>query len=218
MRKISLWASIISAIAMITVVAAVLPDTVPIHFDIYGNADMWGGKWTYVLFALIPSFIAGSYEIYRKKVPDSPNVKTEERIVPVLPFVFIIIGWLMIPAAMADQTGVDVRVLSGVGTVLGLLMIYISNLSGKIRQNRHLGIRLPWTLGDEANWKKTHRLGGFTGTIGGIIMTAGSIIGMCNPDQAFGWCVGSILIGVILVALVPAAYSFMLYLKSKKQA
>ena len=215
MRKLSFWLSTISAIALVAVIATVLPDSVPIRYGVSGEAAVWGSKWTYVLFALLPLLIAISYEIYRKKVPDSTNQKIEERIVPVLPYVFIALGWLFIPAAAAETGSMDVRLLCGICLLLGLLMVYISNLSGKIQQNRHLGIRLPWTLSDETNWKKTHRLGGFTGTVGGIIMAAGAIIGMFNPDQANTWCVGSILIGVVLVAFIPMIYSFMLHVKSK---
>lgn len=213
MRKFSLWASILSAVGMIAAVALVLPDSVPIHFDLYGNADQWGSKWFYAFFALLPLIVALSLEIYRKKRPDSKNAKMEERIVPAISLMFIAFGWIFLPAAGQNQ--MDVRMMCGITLLLGLLMVYISNYSGKIQQNRHLGIRLPWTLADETVWKKTHRLGGFTGTIGGAIMAASSIVGMCNPDQSFAWCIGGLIAGILLLALPPTVYSIILYHKLK---
>ena len=40
----------------------------------------------------------------------------------------------------------------------------------KCRQNYTMGIKLPWTLADEDNWNRTHRMAGYVWTAGGILM------------------------------------------------
>ena len=214
MRKFSLIASILNAIAAIAAIILVLPDVVPVHYNVQGMADSWGSKWTYLLFAFLPLVITVGFEIYRRKVPESRNTAMENKLIPVLPLVFIALTWIMMPTGKEQA---DVRLMSGVGLLLGLLMLYLTNYSGKIQQNRHLGIRLPWTLRNETVWKKTHRLGGYTGTIGGLLMCLGSVIGMFSTAHAHVWCVGGVLAGVILTALIPAVYSAYLYYSLPKE-
>ena len=43
---------------------------------------------------------------------------------------------------------------------VSVLLIVIGNYMPKARQNYTIGIRLPWTLANEENWNRTHRLAG----------------------------------------------------------
>lgn len=218
LRRISLVLSIISMIAMILVVAMAMPDTVPVHYGLMGEADRWGSKWTYAIFSMIPLVISVTYEIYRKRTNNSKgNQSLEDKLIPMLSLLFIAIFWALLPVSGADS--MNINVLCFIVLLLGLTMTIISNYSGKIRPNRHLGIRIPWTLKNETVWKKTHRLGGFTGIIGGLFMIIFPIIGMFNHETAFIWCLSGLVIGLILLALVPTIYSYCLYkkLESDKQ-
>ena len=214
MRKVSLICSVVSAIAMIALVIFVLPDSVPVHYDISGQVDGWGTKWFYVFFGLMPLAIALSYHFYAKN--PRPNQKVEDKLIPLLPFVFILIGWMLFPYDPQIQQA-DLRLLHGIVCVLGVLMIVICNYSGKLHQNRWFGIRTPWTLKNETVWKKTHRLGGFTGTIGGLIMLLGGILGMCLPQLSEIWSFVTLCAGILLVALPPLVYSWWLYHKLEKE-
>ena len=214
-RKIAWVLSIISLIAMIFVIVTVLPDTVAIHFNVHGEADNWGSKWIYAIFSLIPVVLLGFYEFYRRRRQDHPNYKMEEKLVPVIALVFIPIFWLVLP--LSSNPGKDVRLFCGVVGILGLLMMFLGNYMGKIRQNPYLGLKLPWTLKNETVWNKTHRLNGFTGILGGGLMVIGAIIGACNPEHAFAWCFGTLIPGILLIVLVPSVYSYLLYRKLEKE-
>lgn len=212
LRKVSLVLSIISAIAMIIVVAAVMPETVPHHYGLMGEADRWGSKWIYAVFALMPFIIAATYEIYRKRTNNNKgNQGLEDKLIPLISLMFIIIFWVILPVSGKDS--LSVNSLCFICLLLGLLMTVISNYSGKIRPNRHLGIKVPWTLKNETVWKKTHRVGGFSGIIGGLVMVVFPIIGMFNHETAFIWCMVGMAVGIIMVALVPVVYSYCLYKK-----
>lgn len=43
---------------------------------------------------------------------------------------------------------------------MGVVMIVIGNYLPKTHRNYIIGIRLPWTLENDENWRKTHRLAG----------------------------------------------------------
>ena len=54
--------------------------------------------------------------------------------------------------------------------VVGLLFIIIGNYLPKARQNYTLGIKIAWTLANEENWNRTHRLAGYLWMIGGLLL------------------------------------------------
>ena len=77
-----------------------------------------------------------------------------------------------------------------------------------MRQNYTMGIKLPWTLADEDNWNRTHRLGGYVWTIGGLLIIIVTLIGL---EQL------SIMTGIIIaMVVIPSIYSFWLYIKKKE--
>ena len=51
----------------------------------------------------------------------------------------------------------DVRILF---PAISLLMAYLGNLFNSLKPNYFVGVRTPWTLENEAVWKKTHQLTG----------------------------------------------------------
>jgi uncharacterized membrane protein len=80
--------------------------------------------------------------------------------------------------------------------LIGLLFIFIGNLSPKFKPNYFIGIRTPWTLANEDVWKKTHRFGGKVFVIVGILQLFVPII----PAVIQGYYVlGSILISLALI-------------------
>jgi len=88
-----------------------------------------------------------------------------------------------------------------------VLFIVIGNYMPKCRQNYTMGIKLPWTLNDEENWNKTHRLAGKIWVAGGILIVISALL------QCFWIC-----FAVFAVMLfVPFVYSWRLYSKKTKE-
>jgi uncharacterized membrane protein len=86
-----------------------------------------------------------------------------------------------------------------------LLLTFVGNFMYNIKPNYFIGIRLPWTLGNENNWKLTHRFAGITWFIGGIISAILSMF--IGPKTMF-----IIFVAItIFLFLVPSVYSFILY-------
>ena len=86
---------------------------------------------------------------------------------------------------------------------LGALFLCIGNYLPKCKQNYTVGIKLPWTLNDEENWNKTHRLAGWVWVIGGIIIV---LVGLLRHL----WLILAVL---IIITLIPTVYSYILHRK-----
>lgn len=65
--------------------------------------------------------------------------------------------------------------------VVGLVLIMVGNVLGKLRQNQLLGVRTRWTLGDERVWDKTHRFTGWAMVLGGVVLLLIDLAGPSGP-------------------------------------
>lgn len=89
---------------------------------------------------------------------------------------------------------------------IGILLIISGNYFPKNRINPYIGIKFPWLFSDEESWNKTHRLAAYTWILAGILM---SIYPFVNYENIV------IPLIVILVGVIPLAYSLVLVLKKK---
>ena len=89
--------------------------------------------------------------------------------------------------------------------MLGLLFLIIGNYLPKARQNYTIGIKIPWTLANEENWNRTHRLAGYLWMICGILMIFNCLTRFVPAIWLFGI--------LLIMVLVPCIYSFWLHAK-----
>ena len=107
--------------------------------------------------------------------------------------------------------GYDIPMESLAGPLVGLLFLIMGNYMQQAKQNFFFGIRTPWTLMDETIWRKTHRLGGKLFMVGGIIM-------MLTLFLPASYEIFIIISVVVLVAVVPTGYSYVLFRKLDSQS
>ncbi len=88
---------------------------------------------------------------------------------------------------------------------LSILFYYCGILIEKSKQNWFIGIRTPWTLNNERNWDKTHKLGGKLFKVAAII----SLIGIVFPNYAFLF----FIIPICIAGIYPIIYSYIEYKK-----
>jgi hypothetical protein len=62
------------------------------------------------------------------------------------------------------------------GAFIGLLTTLVGNYINNIKPNYFAGIRLPWTLNDPENWRRTHLLAGKLWFAGGILLIITSFL------------------------------------------
>jgi uncharacterized membrane protein len=77
-----------------------------------------------------------------------------------------ILNLLIILYALNVKFNMSMAVISIVGVGIAL----IGNYLPKCKFNYTMGIRVPWTLASEDNWRKTHRMAGPVWVVGGILM------------------------------------------------
>ena len=142
--------------------------------------------------------------IFATKIDPKENNINEKVFTIVLfttPAISLLVCSTIYPLAM----GKDVPMSIIVSLFVGLIFVIIGNYLPKCKQSYTFGIKLPWTLEDSENWNKTHHLAGKLWVICGLIIIATAFL---ESPYIF-------LPVVIIMVLVPTAYSFLLYKKKK---
>lgn len=178
-----------------------MPDTVVTHWDAAGNPNGWSSKLTGTIIypgLLLLVNLAMPFLLRTDPKYENMDKKLKTLIQWVIPITCIFCSGTTLAAAL----GREVHVENFAPMFIGLLFVFIGNLLPKTKQSYTLGIKLPWTLNDEENWNKTHRLGGFVFVIAGFIIIAGSF----TPWR------GYIVTAAIAASLaIPTLYSYILY-------
>ena len=184
-----------------------LPDIIPIHWGIDGKVDNTGPKFLAIILGFVPLAIYLLMTILPKIDPKRENYKKHSKAYKIFTFYtvlfLVIINWITILAAL----GIKMNIGLFVPILVGILFIIIGNYMPQFRHNYFIGIRTPWTLSDENNWKKTHFYGGYVFIIIGILIMLMGIIS--NPYIIYA----CIIISTLLVVSV-IVYSYIIFKKS----
>ena len=206
-KKAILLTSLLTFIPMIVglILWNKLPEELPVHFDIAGNADQYGSKAFVVLgipLVLWALHLLTGFLILADPKRQNINDKVFTLMLYTVPGVGIFCSVLMYPTAL--NIPISVNMIGGL--FVGIIFLFIGNYLPKSKQNYTVGIKLPWTLNDAENWNKTHRFAGVLWTICGVILLVNAFLDFM------------VLVPVILAAaiLLPTAYSFLLYLRKNK--
>ena len=201
-----------SLVCLIPIIAGLflypsLPENVVTHWDAAGNPDGWSSRFVGV-FVLPGSMLLLNllFPFLLKMDPKYSNISEKIKclIQWIIPVIALFAGGMTLTAAV----GVEMRVDLFAPMFMGLLFAVLGNFMPKMAQSYTVGIKLPWTLNDEENWDKTHRLAGFLWVVCGVLMIAGAFL-PCRMT------VFLVLLGVMV--LLPIAYSYILFLKKKKE-
>ncbi len=177
-----------------------LPAEIPNHWNFEGEVDGWSSK----PFAVIgmPLILLAIHLICSFAMLSDPKNKDHSSKILQLgfwitPALSILLSGVIYSTAM----GGHVRVSMIVPVFLGVLFVVIGNYMPKCRQSYTVGIKLPWTLNSEENWNRTHRMASRIWVIGGLVTVIGGFLGLM-------WV---IIPTLVIMALVPVVYSFILY-------
>ena len=90
---------------------------------------------------------------------------------------------------------------------VGIMFIISGNYFPKNHINPYVGLKFPWLFNDEESWYKTHKLGSYTWLLSGLVF-------ILHPLHKFYFVTVPLII--LLVGVVPLAYSLFLYFRRKK--
>lgn len=180
-----------------------LPERMATHWGLHGEVNGWSSR-AFAVFGLPLIVAALNVAVYfgMNADPKRGNMSPALRLVCqwICPVVSVLAGGLTI----AWGLGYELRIERIVPIFVGLVFVIIGNYLPKTKQSYTLGIRLPWTLNSEENWNRTHRLAGFLWVLGGLYFIVMSFV---------GWTPAGFLVPVLLMVLIPAVYSYILYKK-----
>jgi uncharacterized membrane protein len=186
-----------------------LPELVPSHWNISGEADAYINKTLAVfLFPSITLTLTAFLQVFRKIDPRKKNYEQfrtawgmiQTTITAYFAYLYAFSFYL----AMNPEKAIEPFIFVGIG----VLLILIGNYLGKVRQNYFIGIKTPWTLDNERVWNKTNRLAGWLFVGAGIIIILEAIVRLWVAPVSFA------AIGIAVV--IPVIYSYLFYGKEQK--
>ena len=179
-----------------------LPEQVAIHFNSAGEPDNFAPKALAVLG--LPVFLAVIHLFclfMTDKDPKRQNISAASKMLVlwICPF----LSWLGMSMTIGFALEAVGNITPVVSVCLGILFMVIGNYLPKCLPSYTVGIKLPWTLHDEGNWRYTHRIGGFCFTVAGFVTLVSAFFGS-------EWLP---LAALALAAIVPTVASFLYYKK-----
>ncbi len=180
-----------------------LPDQIPSHWNLAGEVDSTMSK-TWGAF-MMPLIMLGLYGVFRVIPALSPKgygiEAANSGFVGIRVAVFALFALLNLLILLA-ALGVPIAMGSAVSMAVGGLLAVLGWFLDRLPRNFYVGIRTPWTIVDEDNWTRTHRLGKWSFMAAGLVMVVGGIMGA----NAF-----VIVAAALAAGLVPMVYSYLIY-------
>ena len=182
-----------------------LPEQIPSHWGINGEVDGWSSR-PFAVFALPCIMLAIHWLCAFMSTADPKSKNYHPSMIKLVLWICPMISLLISTLAYVTALGHSLNVEVLMPMFVGVLFVIIGNLLPKCRQSYTMGIKLPWTLANEENWNKTHRLGGKVWVVGGVIILA----------TAFLRIFWILIIAMLTMVLIPTIYSYLLYRKQQK--
>ena len=210
MKKIA-WLFIIAPAIFLAIVWNTLPETIAMHFNLKGDIDRYGSKNELATMILILIAVNAVVYLLLPQVyridPKRYAVENKGRLFRIafaLAVFTAAVLCLIIYSSVHGNIKFSMRfILAGVGLMLAVVGNYIYN----IKPNYFAGIRLPWTLNNDENWKRTHLLGGKLLFGGGLLI---AVICLFAP---FMLSMITLFVVLSVVILITCVYSYRLYKK-----
>lgn len=179
-----------------------LPDVMATHFGFNNEPNGWTSKG-FTVFG-IPLVLAALQLICVYGTSKDPR-KTfhSNKLANLVLWIIPVISVVMLGATYMYNMEMPVDIGMVCLSILGVLFMILGNYLPKCRRNYFVGIRLPWTLQDDANWNYTHRIGGFVFVIMGLIFVV----------NAFVFSKVISVVAMVAGVLIPSVASFVYYKK-----
>lgn len=210
-RKKAFWISVLALLLpsiLLTLFSHLLPDKLPMHANFAGTVDSWASPL--LVIWLLPGLLFLAHLLLVGITYLDPNSKQQN---PKIAYVLYAIAPVLNLAMLTWILGVAFHwrwtSVSWIPIPLALLFIALGNYFPKLKQNQTMGIRVSWTLNNEENWLKTHRMAGHLWVICGILL-------LFSAFWPVKLMVAALVLIVPLLAIVPIVYSWRLAEAQKK--
>lgn len=187
--KKAVWISSFLILIITAIVIQLLPDMVPSHYDIYGNADGTGSKYSFLAVPVILISAVGllqyiGYKFTRDASDDESRQKAaaNNKVLDIVSlFLALICGVTVFigiyKAYIASKGGLqnlDIDSLKLTAILLGFMFIVLGNFLTKTKLNSGVGLRLECTMYNDNTWRKSNRFAAYALMLAGVLTVVSS--------------------------------------------
>ncbi len=202
---------IVGMLAFTLAVYGSLPEQLPTHWNIRGEADDWSSRAVGAF--MMPAISTALWlllPLLRRVDPRRPHYERFGETFWVLVNILVLFMGAMHVLVLGTGLGWRIDVTRASLVMLGLLLIALGNYLPRVRSNWWMGIRTPWTLESETVWRQTHRVAGVTFVAGGVLAVLAALL----PGAA-SFAVG--MTAMMAGALIPTVYSYIAYRREQRR-
>ena len=207
----------------------VLPDTVPVHFDISGAPDRWGSKFELLILPAV--LIACAFTIdpmvksYYKQAEEAKDEKEKAEHISnakvlnitgiITMFLFFFMNLVTLYTTYIHVTPnsalPEFDMMRAVGFIMGIVIVVLGNYMPKTRNNRNIGFRFYWTMYNDVTWSKSNKFASY------VLMIAGAIAAICSLFVP-GEFASFLSIGALMISLpIIMIYAYIVYRDEKRK-
>lgn len=181
-----------------------IPYQMPTHWNSAGEIDKYSSK-EFAVFGLTVILLVAHLLIVVGTAMDPKGKNVKGKMLSMIYWICPMISVVVYALMYAVGFGVEISVEVWIKVFVGIILAVMGNWLPKCQPNYTIGIRIPWTLNSEFNWKRTHRMAGPIWVVGGFITIISGFLGQ----------VGTMIFVVVIILLVvsPMIYSYVLYKK-----
>ena len=209
--KLLIWPVAIAPVIYLVVIWQQLPEQVPLHFDLKGNVDRYGNKTELLIMILVLAamsagiffLLANIYKIDPKKYAADNKERLKSIGFCVGVFLSALSCFILYSSIKGNFKPGTHYVLSAVG----ILFCFLGNYMHTLKPNYFAGLRVPWTLNNEENWRRTHLLAGKLWFAGGLLL---AVLCLILSDTA---ALIVFFVTTMILVIIPVVYSYRLYRK-----
>lgn len=213
MLDILVWPVILAPLVYLAISWSNIPETVALHFQLDGTPDRFGNKKELIAATAILAAVGLGVYLLLKNIyridPKKYAAENKERLqrMGFATAIFIsVINAVIIYSAVAGKLKFDIRFVFG---GIGALWCILGNYLHTIKPNYFAGFRLPWTLNNEENWRRTHLMAGKLWFGGGLLLFIICVLG--NNTIA----IVAFIVITLITTILPVVYSYKLYKASR---
>lgn len=178
-----------------------LPEEMPTHFNLLGQADGYDHKM-FAIFGLPALMLLMHWLILFLMIKDPKSSNISSKIQLLIYWIIPFVSCLSMISIYGESLGYSMMTGLLGQIFMGVVMIVIGNYLPKTRRNYTIGIRITWTLENDENWRKTHRLAGKIWVLGGLLLLLNAFV------QLYVYWI--FFLTLLLVIMIPCVYSYQL--------
>jgi uncharacterized membrane protein len=209
LKKI-VWPIILIPAIYLAIVWQKLPEIIAVHFDLSGKPDRFGNRKELIMMMLILTamniFVYFMLTNIHRIDPRKQAVENKSRLQKIAFGVVVFMSAIIVIITDSSLKGSLQFSTRYILAAVGILFAFIGNYMYNIKPNYFAGFRLPWTLEDETNWKKTHIIASKL-WFGGGLLVAALVIAIPSPLIAL-----IVFFSITaIMAIIPIVYSYRLF-------